>query len=280
MSFQAEISRANPSCFLFVIDQSGSMGDPFGGSGSAGRSKAQELSDALNHLLQTLVTRCAKGEEVLNRFEVGVIGYGNTLGTALQGALAGQDIVPIREIAFNPMRLENRMKKISDGAGGLVEQSFQFPVWVDPVHNGGTPMCEALNKAKSILENWVGLHQSSYPPTLIHITDGESTDGDPSEIASQIKNLSTLDGQVCMFNLHLSSNQSPAIRFPDPSISLPDQFGQLLFNISSSLPLPIRNAASSEGFGITESSRGFVFNAGLVETIQFLDIGTRVSNLR
>lgn len=280
MPFQSEISRANPSCFLFVIDQSGSMGDPFGGSSVAGRSKAQELADALNHLLQTLVTRCAKGEEVLNRFEVGVIGYGSHLGTALQSALAGQDMVPIREIAFNPIRLENRLKKVSDGAGGLVEQNSQFPIWVDPVHNGGTPMCEALNKAKSILENWVALHQSSYPPTLIHITDGESTDGDPSEIASQIKNLSTTDGQVCMFNLHLSSNQSPAIRFPDSTTTLPDQFAQLLFNISSSLPPPIRTAAASEGFSITEASRGFVFNAGLVETVQFLDIGTRVSNLR
>ena len=280
MPYQAEISRANPSCFLFIIDQSGSMGDPFGGSGGVGRSKAQELADALNHLLQTLVTRCAKGEEVLNRFEVGVIGYGQSLGSALQGALAGQDIVPIREIAFNPMRLENRMKKVSDGAGGLVEQSFQFPVWIDPVHNGGTPMCEALRRGKSIFEAWIGSHQGSYPPTLIHITDGESTDGDPTEIASQIKNLGTTDGPLCMFNLHLSSNQSPSIRFPDSTSTFPDQFAQLLFNISSPLPPPIRGAASNEGFKVTDDSRGFVFNAGIVETIQFLDIGTRVSNLR
>lgn len=280
MPYNAEISRANPSCFLFLIDQSGSMSDPFGGSSGAGRSKSQELADALNHLLQTLVTRCAKGEEVLNRFEVGVTGYGQFLGSALQGVLAGQDIVPIRDIAFNPLRLENRMKKVSDGAGGLVEQNFQFPVWIDPINNGGTPMCEALRRSKTIIETWLSSHQSSYPPTLIHITDGESTDGDPTEIASQIKNLETTDGPLCMFNLHLSSNQSPSVRFPDSQTNLPDQFAQLLFNISSPLPPPIRGAASTEGFKVNESSRGFVFNAGIVETIQFLDIGTRVSNLR
>lgn len=34
MPYQAEISRANPGCFLFVIDQSGSMADLVGdGSG-------------------------------------------------------------------------------------------------------------------------------------------------------------------------------------------------------------------------------------------------------
>ena len=33
MSYEAEISRSNPSCFLFLIDQSGSMADKFGGGG-------------------------------------------------------------------------------------------------------------------------------------------------------------------------------------------------------------------------------------------------------
>jgi hypothetical protein len=31
MAYSAEISRNNPSCFLFVIDQSGSMSDNFSG---------------------------------------------------------------------------------------------------------------------------------------------------------------------------------------------------------------------------------------------------------
>ncbi len=31
MSYSAEISRNNPTCFLFLIDQSGSMNDPWSG---------------------------------------------------------------------------------------------------------------------------------------------------------------------------------------------------------------------------------------------------------
>ena len=42
MPYQAEISRSNPTCFLFLLDQSGSMSDPF--AGGAGRSKADELA--------------------------------------------------------------------------------------------------------------------------------------------------------------------------------------------------------------------------------------------
>ena len=278
MSYTAEISRVTPSSFLFVIDQSGSMGDTFGAGG--GRSKAQELADVINRLLQNLVTRCAKGEEVRDYFEIGVIGYGQTIGQVLQGPLAGRDFVPISQIAFNPVRLENRNKKVPDGAGGLVDQSFQFPVWLDPIHNGATPMCEALRRAKTALEVWATSHPNSYPPTLIHVTDGESTDGDPSSLATEIRGISTSDGPVCLFNLHLSSTSAKPITFPGSEAELPDQFARLLFGMSSPLPERIRKEAGSEGYAVTDGSRGFAFNADLVETIRFIDIGTRVSGLR
>ena len=38
MTYTADISRVNPGCFLFILDQSGSMSDPFGGS-DAGSAK-------------------------------------------------------------------------------------------------------------------------------------------------------------------------------------------------------------------------------------------------
>ena len=279
MPYSAEVSRATPSCFLFVIDQSGSMSDPFAGS-STGRSKAEELADVINRLLQTLVTRCAKGEEVRDYFDVGVIGYGQSLGHGLQGPLAGRDFVPISQIAFNPVRLESRNRKVPDGAGGLVDQNFQFPVWFDPVHNGGTPMCEALGRAKSSVESWAAGHMTSYPPTVIHVTDGESTDGDPSAVAQQIRAVATADGPACLYNLHLSSTAAKPITFPASESELPDEFARLLFAMSTPLQDRIRREAAAEGYAVSDGSRGFAFNADLVEAIRFIDIGTRVSGLR
>ena len=55
------------------------------------------------------------------------------------GTASWPDLVPLSEIAANPARLENRAKKVPDGAGGLVEQEIKFPIWVDPVASGGTP---------------------------------------------------------------------------------------------------------------------------------------------
>jgi hypothetical protein len=47
--------------------------------------------------------------------------------------------------------------------------------------------------------------------------------------------------------------------------------------MSSILPPKLRDAAKSDGFRISDQSRGFVFNADLVSVIRFLDIGTRAA---
>ncbi len=280
MPFSAEISRVNPSCFVFIVDQSGSMIDAFGGSNASNRSKAEEVADVLNRLLQTLITRCAHGDDVRDYFEIGVFGYGHSNGPILQGPLKDRDFVPISDIACNPVSIEDRTKKVPDGAGGLTEQTFKFPKWITPAHKGGTPMCKALEQVGSALDKWLASHRSSYPPTIIHITDGESTDGDPSAAAAHVRARATDDGPVSLFNVHISADSGSPITFPASKNGLPDQFAQLLFDMSSTLPEHMVKEAASEGYTVAPDSRGFAFNADLVETIRFVDIGTRVSNLR
>lgn len=74
MAYSAEISRTNPTCFLFLIDQSGSMSDPIGGQ--SGSRKADGVADAINKLLQNLIIKSSKSEGVRDYFHIGVIGYG------------------------------------------------------------------------------------------------------------------------------------------------------------------------------------------------------------
>ncbi|MCL1933858.1 MAG: VWA domain-containing protein [Candidatus Azobacteroides sp.] len=179
MAYTAEISRNNPSCFLFIIDQSGSMSDKYL---SVGKSKSEALADVINRMLQQLVIKCAKSEGVRDYYHVGVIGYGaNGVSAAFSGNLAGQKLVPISVIANNPARIEERTKRISDGAGGLVDTTVKFPIWFNPTANGGTPMTEAFRQTNDIISNWLNDNPYCFPPVVIHITDGESTDGDPTE---------------------------------------------------------------------------------------------------
>jgi hypothetical protein len=279
MPYSAEISRANPSCFLFLIDQSGSMEDPFGG-GEATRKKADSVADAINRLLQNLVIKCAKEEGIRDYFYVGVIGYGDKVGPALSGALAGKELVSISDIGNQPARIEQRVKKVEDGAGGLVEQPIRFPVWFDPKAHGATPMCQALTLAHDVLARWLPQHADSFPPIVINLTDGEATDGNPAAAATALRDLHNNDGNVLLFNIHLSSKGARPIEFPDSPASLPDQYAKLMFDLSSTLTPTMRTIAEQEGYGVGEGSRGFVFNADMVSVIKFLDIGTRPSNLR
>src|SRR5215217_8767185 len=95
--YSAQITRANPTCIILLIDQSGSMGDSF--SGYSVRKKADFVSEVVNHTLHDLVIRCTKTEEVRNYYYVSVIGYGRNVGTCFSGELGARYLVPVSEVA-------------------------------------------------------------------------------------------------------------------------------------------------------------------------------------
>jgi hypothetical protein len=276
-SYMAEISRKDPACILFLLDQSSSMSDPF--AGDAATRKADVAADAINKLLMNLVLRCTQniGEGPRNYFDVGVIGYGSRrgVGPAFGGALTGRTLVSINDLATGHLRVEERTKKVSDGAGGLVDTVVRFPVWFDPIADNGTPMREALQLAASTLQPWMAEHKQSYPPIVINITDGEPNT-DPASAASALTKLNAADGDVLLYNIHLSGVSSTAILFPGSSTGLPDAFARMLFEMSSVLPPRIQQEVKAEGYSVDDAARGFIFNADSAAFIQFLDIGTRL----
>lgn len=277
MSHEAQISRNNPTAFLFVVDQSGSMSDRM----SIGKSKAEFVSDALNRTLMNLIGRCTKSEGVRDYFEVGVIGYGGRgVDNGFSGALGSRVLNPVSAIEQNPTRVEDRKKKMDDGAGGIVETSVKFPVWFEPRADGGTPMRAALTKAAEELAAWCDAHPESYPPTVLHVTDGESGDGDPEEIAANLAQLRTNDGPVVVMNIHVSTLGSDTIKFPSSESGLPDSHAKLLFRMSSPLPPHLAAFAKDKGYNVSPESRGYMFNAEAGEIVDFFDIGTRASQLR
>lgn len=278
MAYQAAIQRSDPTALLFVIDQSGSMGERMG---TFEISKAQFLADVMNKTLMELVTRCQKADGVRDYFHVGVIGYGvDGPKNALTGALGSQILNPISTFEANPLRVESRVRKVPDGAGGVFEQKVLFPVWFEPQANGGTPMVAALTKAGEELVQWCSAHPKSFPPTVLHITDGESQDGNPEEVSQTLRQLATDDGGVVLLNLHVSSQGAAPILLPDSEQGLPDQFSELLFRMSSQLPPKMVEAAKEKRYSITDQSRGYIFNAEAGAIADFFDIGTRANQLR
>lgn len=271
MSYTAEISRDNPTCILFIIDQSGSMADVM----PSGRSKADFVADVLNKTIYTLVTNCTKADGVRSYFDIGVIGYGGQgVSVGLGGGLTGA-INSVVDIADRPLRVEDRTRLEDDGTGGVFERKVKFPVWFQPQASGGTPMCQALTQAAEVLVGWCDSHPGNYPPTILHVTDGEATDGNPEQIADALKQLSTNDGQCLLFNLHVSTKNGESAAFPASESGLADDFARMLFRMSSSFPSHIAQLAADKGYGVRDGSRGFIFNGDPKDIVNFFDIGTR-----
>ena len=285
MPYTADISRANPACYMFLVDQSGSMSGAL--AGQPQMPKMNQAADAINRTLDALSQRCSQGLEIRDYFHIAIIGYntdrngGPVITSVLPGTTLEQPFLLISQVA-DVAQVEERMVRESDGAGGLVEVSRRFQIWLHPHAELGTPMLTALQIASSAVERWISEHPDSFPPIVINVSDGASTDGDPEPEAQRLTSLQTSDGNALLFNVHLSEVAAPAIQYPERVDQLPqDDYAQLMFRISSILPESCRNQAATLDLPVTENSKGYVFNADPVALVQFLDIGTRAaSNLQ
>lgn len=257
--YSAQVNRARPACLLLLVDQSYSMSEPWS---EASMSKAQALAHAVNNIIGTAVVLCSKGDNrIVDYFELGVLGYNSEVTSALVGTSISSPLLPISTLANNPKRIEERPQRM--------------PVWIDPAHSGSTAMVSALTAAEKALIDWCSEHPESFPPIVINLTDGESTDGDPVPVADRIRTLSTNDGAVLLFNLHLSKATGGRISFPSDATGLPDIYASKLFEMSSVLPSSMAEAASSLEYPVEPGARGFLYNADAATVVQFLDIGTR-----
>ncbi len=281
MPYTQEISRHNKACFLFLLDQSYSMEEPLGVSQNR---KCDELAAAINGWLQNMAIRASGDQGIKDWMDIGVFGYRTDpsgtpiIESALKGPLAGRSIVSIPEIGMNPIRIDRRMQIIPDEeTGELLQIPCEVPIWVDPVAEGGTPMCHMFYHAHELLSVWIQQHPYSFPPIIVHITDGESQDGDPLPYARALTNLATHDGNVLLFNCHLSMAAADSFMFPPSPVGLPDMLAAHLFEMSSILPEPFFQHAMMEGFPLQPGARGMAFNADMVCLIQFLNMGTQAA---
>lgn len=279
--YQKSVDRGHPGCILFLIDQSFSMTDPFAGSP---RTKCDAVATAINRFIGELITTCEKGEdEPRHYFDVGVIGYTTDMagvpriGSLLQGHLRGRDVVSVVELYRDPLDIEVRHR--DDGSGGLLE--VKFPVWYrnpPPELMLGTPMCGALDYCYRVASTWCDGHPDSFPPIVVHLTDGEASDGDPEDAGLGLQSLFTNDGNLLLFNCHLSDSGATPVLFPSQVGQLPDEFSRLLFRMSSLLPERMLQLAGAKNLAAPAGARGMAFNADMVSMLKLISVGTVISS--
>src|SRR6185437_2259356 len=134
MPYTQEISRARKACFLFLLDQSFSMEEPLGNSS---QRKCDELVTAINAWLQNMTIRASGDTGIKDWMDVGVLGYrtdeqGNPiLESALQGVLAGRELVSIKDVGENPLRIDQKQQQLPDEeTGEMISIAAEMPIWV------------------------------------------------------------------------------------------------------------------------------------------------------
>ena len=268
-------SSATPGYIIFLIDQSGSMGESYPGTG---KNRAEYTALVINKTIQELILTNMVGETVKDRVFISIISYGGS------GSLAVTDIRSdyLSSFADSPMRIEHIKKKIPDGAGGLVEIKEEMPIFVEPISNGLTPMADALAFTKELIQGWLQKMPDNPAPIIINISDGlPYTGGTVDEEmdkaiveAEEIMGIASSDGNPLIFNSHIGEDGNSKYNFVESENEIEDEQAKFLFKISSRVPESYKEAASKQEFEILSNSRGFVSNADPVTFISFINFGS------
>ncbi len=282
--YSARISRSNPILFVILIDQSGSMEELTQFNGQQ-ISKAEAVAMTVNILISELLYRSRREEGYRDYFEIAVLGYH---GQEVVSMLGGGEKIFLRpsELAVGELGRVKLQKERRLPDGRTMISTVDQRVWVKPYAADKTPLYSALSKCYDEVKRWCQQkgHQRAYPPVIFNITDGESSDGDETlllEIARQIKELATEDGQVLLMNMHISSDQTvPPVVFAASEEELPDhRYARLLYRMSSEMPLVYHeNIRRLRGKG-GEHFRAMSYNAAMTDLIGMLNIGSVSVNL-
>ena len=285
--YTAQITRNTPTAFIFMIDQSISMSRKLNYRGEF-ITLADAVARIVNNQINELVLRCIKTNEVRHYYDIAVIGYGDDANYGWKGTLAGRDFVSPEELKNNPFK-KITVKEEKRTRKGVELKEVEKVQWVEPVAAGKyTRAHKAFGMAKELLDKWMKEHHEKdcYPPTIINITDG-AFNGivNPREVntqlANELKALFTNDGNVLLWNIHITPDNQEQILLPISKTELnEDKYSEWLYDMSSLLPSRY-NQPIGDLRGDAENTRhvAMASNTDLSTLIQLMDIGTPTNNI-
>ena len=279
--YTAQITRNTPTAFIFLVDHSVSMQKETTLYGEK-MTMAEAAARIVNSQINELVLRCIKMGDTRHYYDIAVVGYGEKAYSGWQGELEGRDFASPEELKNHPFtkivtRKETRTRK------GVQIKEVEQVQWVSARHNGSwTHYHEAFDYAKKLLDEWMKEHHDKdcYPPTVIHITDGEFNHASKEEVlqkANELKAMFTNDGNVILFNIHFTSDtNSESVACPINKGELKSNaYAEALFDMSSLLPERY-NQDIARCLNDTRAGRHVAMgvNADATTLIKLMDIGT------
>lgn len=280
-AYTAQITRNTPTAFIFLIDQSVSMQNYTTLYGEE-MPMAEAVARIVNHQLNELVLRCIKGSETRDYYDIAIIGYGEKAYSGWKGELEGRDFVKPSELKEHPYKKITTKKETRTRKGVKVVEVEEVQ-WIEAeATEGWTRVHHAFEKAKGLLDEWMEKHHDKdcYPPTIINITDGEFNGATKEYVlqqANELKSMFTNDGNVILFNIHISANKAVCVTCPASKDEVSfSSLATTMYEMSSLLPMRYSDRiADLRGDG-TPNNRytAMSINADMSTLIQLMDIGT------
>ena len=280
-AYTAQITRNTPTAFIFLIDQSVSMQNYTTLYGEE-MPMAEAVARIVNHQLNELVLRCIKGSETRDYYDIAIIGYGEKAYSGWKGELEGRDFVKPSELKEHPYKKITTKKETRTRKGVKVVEIEEVQ-WIEAeATEGWTRVHHAFEKAKGLLDEWMEKHHDKdcYPPTIINITDGEFNGATKEYVlqqANELKSMFTNDGNVILFNIHISANKAVCVTCPASKDEVSfSSLATTMYEMSSLLPMRYSDRiADLRGDGTPNNRyRAMSINADMSTLIQLMDIGT------
>ncbi len=155
--YSAPITRATPTAFILVVDQSGSMSERIVFLG-AEMTKARAVSLAASGFVDELIHRARRESGVRDYYHIAVLGYG---GAGVRMLLA-EDFVKPSHLVTRDVRREKIISERILPSGRSVMAVVERNIWIEPRSEGATPMCAGFEQASRLLERWCARHPGSY----------------------------------------------------------------------------------------------------------------------
>lgn len=279
-AYTAQITRSTPTAFIFMIDHSVSMRRTTVLNGET-VTLAEAVARIVNQQINELVLRCVKNNEVRHYYDIAVIGYGENAYYGWNGELEGRGFVSPEELVQHPYKTITIREEKKTRRGPVIKE-VQKTQWVEACHTGHwTHLHKAFDLAKELLDEWMEKYgtKNCYPPTIINITDGQfngTTRDDLLQQANEIKSEFTNDGNVLLWNIHVTPDTGEKLLFPVSKAELGNnEYAKLLFDMSSLLPPRYANDVAQLR-NVTDDKRfvAMATNTEMSTLIQLMDIGT------
>ena len=180
-------------------------------------------------------------------------------------------------------RQKTTIKKETRTRKGIKIVEVEEVQWIEAdATKSWTRVHHAFDKAKQLLEQWMDTHhnQDCYPPTIINITDGEFNGASKEYVlqqANELKSMFTNDGNVILFNIHISANKAISVTCPARKDEVnSSQLAKTLYEMSSLLPERYSDKIGELRGEASPSNRytAMSINADMSTLIQLMDIGT------